>query len=152
MSTRVDDNRMKTFIPKVEEGDDKKWWVVDLDGKILGRSATKLATVLRGKDKPTFTPHMDMGDHIVVINCEKVRVTGDKTEELKYYRYSGYPGGLHVTDYDKMMLKHPERIIEHAVKGMLPKTKLGRKLIKKLHIYAGPDHPHTAQDPEKMEV
>ncbi|MBN4076105.1 50S ribosomal protein L13 [Gemmatimonas aurantiaca] len=151
MSSKANDNRNKTFIPK-DDPDNKKWWVIDLAGKTLGRTATHMATILRGKNKPTFTPHMDIGDHIVVINCEKVKVTGRKTEEIKYYRYSGYPGGLHVTDFDTMLERHPERIIEHAVKGMLPKTKLGRKMIKKLHIYAGPDHPHQAQNPEALEV
>jgi large subunit ribosomal protein L13 len=95
---------------------------------------------------------LDVGDHVVVINCEKVKVTGRKTEEIKYYRFAGYPGGLNVTDFDTMLARHPERVIEHAVKGMLPKTKLGRKMIKKLHVYAGSDHPHAAQQPEALEV
>lgn len=151
MSSKANDNRMKTFLPKVDPNA-AKWWVVDLDGKTLGRTATKLATILRGKNKPTYTPHLDVGDHVVVINAEKVKVTGRKTEEIKYYKFSGYPGGLHVTDFNTMMAKHPERIIERSVRGMLPKTKLGRKMIKKLHVYAGPDHPHAPQNPEALEV
>lgn len=142
----------RTFIPKAQDPDSVKWWLVDLDGAILGRTATKVADVLRGKNKPIFTPHMDTGDHVVIINAEKVRVTGAKTDEIKYYRYSGYPGGLHVVDFESMRKKHPDRIIKHAVRGMLPKTKLGRKIIKKLHVYSGPEHPHTSQNPEALAI
>lgn len=141
---------VKTFIPKKRDPDAVKWWLVDLDGVILGRTATKVADVLRGKNKPIFTPHMDTGDHVVVINAEKVRVTGAKAKQIKYYRYSGYPGGLHKVDFESMREKHPERIIQHAVRGMLPKTKLGRKIIKKLHVYPGPEHPHVSQKPEAL--
>lgn len=141
----------KTFIPTVDSNG-AKWWLVDMDGVILGRSATKLADVLRGKNKPIFTPHMDTGDHVIVINAKKVRVTGKKSEQMIYYNYSGYPGGLKKTSYEKMLSTYPERIIEHAVRGMLPKSKLGKKIIKKLHVYAGSDHPHQAQDPETLAV
>lgn len=143
------DKLAKTFIPKVDP-DGAKWWLIDLDGKILGRTATKVADVLRGKNKPIFTPHLDTGDHVVVINAEKVKVTGAKTSAIKYYRYSGYPGGLHKVDYDRMLAKHPERIIEHAVKGMLPKNKLGKNIFKKLHVYSGSHHPHSSQSPQVL--
>lgn len=142
----------RTFLPQKANPDTVKWWLVDLDGAILGRTATKVADVLRGKNKPIFAPHMDTGDHVVVINAEKVRVTGRKTEEIKYYRYSGYPGGLHKVDFERMREKHPERIIEHAVRGMLPKTKLGRKIFKKLHVYSGSEHPHSSQKPEALAI
>lgn len=149
MSSTSATSKTKTFIPTVDPNR-AKWWVVDMEGKILGRTVTKVADVLRGKNKPTFTPHLDTGDHVVVINAEKVQVTGRKTGEIKYYKFSGYPGGLKVTDFEEMRAKHPERIIESAVRGMLPKTKLGRKMIKKLHVYAGPDHPHQPQNPEPL--
>jgi len=139
----------KTFLPKVDSNN-AKWWVVDLDGVTLGRVATKVADVLHGKNKPIYTPHLDVGDHVVVINADKVKVSGNKEQDVKYYRYSGYPGGLTEISMEKMRQKHPERIFEHAVRGMLPKTRLGRKMFKKLHVYAGPEHPHSAQRPEKM--
>lgn len=151
-TSKVAPETAKTFLPKQIDPNSVKWWVVDLDGAILGRTATKVADVLRGKNKPIFTPHMDTGDHVVVINAEKVRVTGSKTEEIKYYRYSGYPGGLHKVDFERMRERHPERIIEHAVRGMLPKTKLGKKIIKKLHVYRGAEHPHVSQKPEALAI
>jgi large subunit ribosomal protein L13 len=143
---------MKTFIPKVDPTQ-RKWYVVDLEGQILGRAAIKVANVLRGKNKPIFTPHLDTGENVVVINAEKVRVTGNsKMLQMAYYRYSGYPGGLSKTTLEEMLQKHPERVFENAVRKMMPKNKLGRKMIKKLHVYAGPDHPHQAQKPEALTV
>jgi large subunit ribosomal protein L13 len=141
---------MKTWTPKP---DDIKpdWYVVDADDKILGRLATKIATRLRGKHKPEFAPHMDMGDFVVVVNAEKIKVTGRKLDQKRYYRYSGYVGGLKETDLRTMLERKPTEVIRHAVRGMLPKNRLGRKMIKKLKIYAGPDHPHSAQQPKSLE-
>ena len=127
---------------------DPKWYLVDADGQILGRFASKLADRLRGKDKPTFTPHTDGGDFVVVINAEKVAVTGSKYDKKTYYRHSQYPGGLKETTFKEMINKKPEEIIRLAVKGMLPKNKLSNQIIKKLKIYAGSDHPHDSQQPE----
>ena len=127
---------------------DPKWYVVDADGQILGRFASKLADRLRGKDKPTFTPHTDGGDFVVVINAEKVAVTGSKYDKKTYYRHSQYPGGLKETTFKEMIDKKPEEVIRLAVKGMLPKNKLSNQIIKKLKIYAGSDHPHVSQQPE----
>ncbi len=141
---------MKTFIPKVDPNS-RKWWVLDLEGKVLGRAAVKVATMLRGKDKPIFTPHLDTGDHIVVVNAENVRLSGkNKPVQMKYYRYSGYPGGLKQATFSQMLQKKPEEVFRLAVRRMLPKNRLGRKMIKKLHVYSGPDHPHKAQKPEKL--
>ena len=126
---------------------DPKWYVVDADGQILGRFASKLADRLRGKDKPTFTPHTDGGDFVVVINAEKVAVTGSKYDKKTYYRHSQYPGGLKETTFKEMIDKKPEEVIRLAVKGMLPKNKLSNQIIKKLKIYAGSDHPHDSQQP-----
>ncbi len=143
---------MKTFIPKVDPNN-RKWWVLDLDDVILGRAAIKVANVLRGKDKPIFTPHLDTGDHVVVINAEKVRVTGkNKPDQLRYYRYSGYPGGLRTTTFSELMDKKPEEAFRLAVKRMLPKNRLGRKMLKKLHVYAGASHGHQAQKPETLKL
>jgi large subunit ribosomal protein L13 len=143
---------MKTFIPKVDPNN-RKWWVVDLNDEILGRAAVKVANVLRGKDKPIFTPHLDTGDHVVVLNAEKVRITGaNKPRQMSYYRYSGYPGGLNTTTFEKMIQKQPEEVFRLAVRRMLPKNRLGRKMIKKLHIYAGDNHPHKAQKPEELKI
>ncbi len=143
---------MKTYIPKVDPHN-KKWWVLDLDGVILGRAAVKVANVLRGKDKPIFTPHLDTGDHVVIVNARNVKVTGKlKPRQMKYYRYSGYPGGLHETTFEKMMLKRPEEVFRLAVKRMLPKNRLGRKMFKKLHVYADTQHPHKAQNPEILKL
>ena len=137
----------KTYSPKASEIE-RRWWLVDAEGQTLGRLASVLATKLRGKDKPMFAPHMDCGDFVVVINAEKVDVTGRKLEQKMYYRHSGYPGGLTTTPLAKEMEKHPDRVIEKAVRGMLPKNSLGEHMIKKLKVYAGAEHPHTSQQPQ----
>ena len=131
---------------------ERKWLLVDADGVTLGRLATKVAMILRGKDKPQFTPHTDTGDFVVVVNADKVVLTGNKAASKRYYRHSGYLGGLKSESYEEAMAKHPERVIEHAVKGMLPKTTLGRQQLRKLKVYAGPEHPHQAQNPVKIEL
>ena len=131
---------------------DRSWYVVDAESKVLGRLATRVADVLRGKHKPIFTPYVDAGDFVVIINAEKVHLTGTKMENKKYYRHSGYPGGLKVTTPAELLRKNPEAIIMNAVKGMLPKTKLGRQQLKKLKVYAGKDHPHQAQQPSELKV
>ena len=141
---------MKSFIAKPAEVE-RKWYVVDADGKTLGRLASEVASVLRGKNKPTFTPHVDCGDYVIVINAEKVAVTGKKRNEKIYKKHTGYPGGLREITFDKLQQKKPEEIIRHAVKGMLPDGKLGRQMFKKLKVYAGPEHNHAAQKPEKLE-
>ena len=140
-----------TFIAKTAEIE-RKWYVVDAEGAVLGRLATQVAAILRGKHKATFTPNMDMGDYVIVVNADKVRLTGNKENQKEYKRYSGYTGGLKITSYKDMMNKHPERIVEHAVVGMLPHNKLGRQMAKKLRVVAGPDHNHEAQMPEKLEL
>jgi large subunit ribosomal protein L13 len=138
---------MKTYSARA--GDiERRWLVVDAQGKTLGRLATHIATVLRGKHKPVFTPHMDTGDHVVVINAREVVLTGGKPELKRYFHHTLYPGGARWTSYRDMMEKHPDRVITHAVRGMLPKTKLGRAVIKKLKVYPGAEHPHGAQQPE----
>jgi large subunit ribosomal protein L13 len=142
---------MTTFDAKKGEVD-RSWYVVDAESKVLGRLATRVADVLRGKHKPIFTPYVDAGDFVVVINAEKVHLTGTKMENKKYYRHSGYPGGLKVTTPAELLRKKPEAIIMNAVKGMLPKTKLGRQQLKKLKVYAGKDHPHQAQQPNELKV
>ncbi|RKX29149.1 MAG: 50S ribosomal protein L13 [Candidatus Zixiibacteriota bacterium] len=143
---------MKTFIPKVDKSN-RKWWVVDLQDVILGRAAVKVADILRGKNKPIFTPHLDTGDHVVVVNARNLRVTGkNKPVQMKYYRYSGYPGGLNETTFEKMMQKRPEEVFRSAVRRMLPKNRLGRKMFKKLHVYADAKHPHKAQKPETLKI
>lgn len=143
---------MKTFIPKIDPAN-RKWHVIDLDGVILGRAAVKVADILRGKNKPIFTPHLDTGDHVVVINAEKVRVNGkNKPDNLRYYSYSGYPGGLRTTTFSEMLQKKPEEVFRMAVKRMLPKNRLGRKMFKKLHVYAGDQHPHVSQKPEELKL
>ncbi len=144
---------MKTFIPKVEDvKKQQKWYLIDLEGKTLGRAAGEVANILRGKNKPIFCPHMDTGDYVVAVNASKIKLTGKKTEYKKYYRYSGYPGGMHMTTYERMLEKNPAYIFEHAVKGMIPKNRLGRKIIKKLHIYADDKHPHSAQTPTEWKL
>lgn len=130
---------------------ERKWYVVDAEGKTLGRLAAEVAKVLRGKNKPTFTPHVDTGDHVIVINAEKVRFTGKKLEQKTYFRHSGYPGGSTFVTLGNMLAKHPERIVEMAVRGMLPKNKLGAQIYRKLNVYAGPEYPHAAQKPEVLE-
>ncbi|MDZ7336976.1 MAG: 50S ribosomal protein L13 [candidate division KSB1 bacterium] len=142
---------MKTFVPK-QKHVQQKWYVVDATDQILGRLASRIAAVLRGKHKPIFTPHLDTGDFVVVVNAAKVKVTGKKTEQKRYYRYTGYPGGLRVEEYRKLIQERPERVLRHAVWGMLPHNSLGRKLLKKLKIYPGAEHPHQAQQPEPLAV
>ncbi|MDP6313997.1 MAG: 50S ribosomal protein L13 [Arenicellales bacterium] len=142
---------MKTFSAKPESVR-RDWYVVDATDKVLGRLATEVARRLRGKHKPEYTPHVDTGDHIIVINAGKVRVTGNKAEAKTYYRHSGYPGGLKEITFARQMEEHPERIIESAVKGMLPKNPLGRAMFTKLRVYAGTEHKHVAQQPKTLEV
>jgi large subunit ribosomal protein L13 len=142
---------MKTFVAKEQEVR-KKWYLVDAENKIVGRLATQIAMRLRGKHKPIFTPHADTGDFIVVINADKVSLTGRKWERKTYYRYSGYVGGLKEISAGNLREKKPEDILRFAVKGMLPKNSLGRRQLKKLKIYAGPEHPHQAQQPENLEI
>jgi len=141
---------MKSFIAKPHEVE-KKWYVIDAEGRTLGRLATEAASILRGKRKPIYTPHVDTGDYVIVINAEKVEVTGKKRKEKVYTRYTGYPGGLREITFDKLQAKKPEEIIRHAIKGMMPEGRLGRQMYKKLKVYAGPNHVHTAQKPEVWE-
>ena len=143
--------QQKTYLAKPEEVE-KKWYVVDASGKTLGRLATKIATILMGKHKPIYTPHVDTGDYVIVVNAEKIKLTGKKWDQKKYYRHSGYPGGLKVVTARQLLQKHPEKLIFLAVKRMLPKNKLGRKMLRKLKVYAGPEHPHQAQKPETLEL
>jgi len=142
---------MKTFSAKTHEVQ-RDWFVVDADNKVLGRLASEIARRLRGKHKPEFTPHVDTGDYIVVVNASKLRVTGNKGVDKKYYRHSGYPGGIYETTFSKMQERFPGRALEKAVKGMLPKGPLGYAMIKKMKIYAGADHPHEAQQPKPLEI
>ncbi|MBN1847864.1 MAG: 50S ribosomal protein L13 [Deltaproteobacteria bacterium] len=142
---------MKTYVAKEQEVE-RKWYVVDADQKVLGRLATQIAMRLRGKHKPIFTPHADVGDFIVVVNAEKVTMTGSKWDQKFYYRHSGYMGGLKQISARKLLEKKPEEILRFAVKRMLPKNSLGRRQLKKLKIYAGADHPHQAQQPENLEI
>jgi large subunit ribosomal protein L13 len=142
---------MKTYTPNVRDVH-RRWWVVDAEGQVLGRLATRVATVLRGKHKPMYAPHLDTGDYVVVINAAKVRLTGRKPEEKRYFRHSGYMGGERFVPITTMLQRHPERVVELAVKGMLPKTNLGRLMRKKLKVYAGPVHPHAAQAPRVLEI
>jgi len=137
---------MRTYIPKPDQID-RQWLVVDASNQTLGRLASEIARLLRGKHKASFTPHLDTGDFVVVVNAKRIRLTGKKLDEKKYYRHSGYPGGLRVETAREMLAKHPERVIRAAVWGMLPKNRLGRKLLGKLKVYAGPEHPHAAQQP-----
>ena len=143
-------NLQKTFSIKASEID-KKWRLIDADGKVLGRLASDIALILRGKTKPTFTPHMDMGDNVIVINAEKVVLTGNKSQDKEYFKHTEYPGGKRFTNIKKVMSEDPAFIIRHAVKGMLPKNRLSRALLNNLKIYAGSEHPHAAQKPEIME-
>ena len=142
---------MKTFSAKSHEVQ-RGWYIVDATGKVLGRVATEIARRLRGKHKPEFTPHVDTGDYIVVVNADKLRVTGNKNKDKLYHRHSGYPGGLFTTSFEKMQAKHPERVLRLAVKGMLPKGPLGYAMIKKMKIYAGAEHPHSAQQPKTLQI
>lgn len=141
----------KTFLPK-KEAIDRKWWLVDADGQVLGRLATLLADKLRGKGKSQYTPFFDTGDFVVVVNAKKIKLTGNKEAQKMYYRHSGYMGGLTEITYERMKATHPERIITHAVRGMLPKNKLNRKILKKLKVYAGSEHRHKAQKPETLKI
>lgn len=142
---------MKSFMasPSTVE---RKWYVVDAEGKTLGRLASEVANVLRGKNKPIYTPHIDTGDYVIVVNAEKIKVTGKKLEQKIYYHHSDYVGGMKETTLKEMMQKKPEFVITHAVKGMLPKGPLGRQMLKKLHVYAGPEHNHAAQKPETLDI
>ena len=142
---------MKTFIPKVDSNN-RNWYVVDLQDVILGRAAVQVADILRGKNKPIFTPHLDTGDHVVVVNAAGVKVSGSKRIQKKYYRYTGYPGGLRTRNFTEQMQKNSADVFVKAVRGMLPKNRLGRKMIKKLHVYSGAEHPHQAQKPEKLDI
>lgn len=150
-SRKRKETAVKTYSAKPGEVE-RKWYLIDADGVILGRLATKVAQILRGKNKPQFTPHVDTGDFVVIINADKVRLTGNKQQSKEYYTHSGFPGGLKSETFEEAIAKHPERVIEHAVKGMLPKTTLGRAQGLKLKVYAGPEHPHAAQQPEKIEM
>ena len=140
---------MKTYMPNPSQVE-RKWYVVDAEGKTLGRLASEVAKVLRGKNKAIFTPHADCGDYVIVVNAEKITVTGKKLDQKMYYHHSDYVGGMKETNLKDMLAKHPDRVIEHAVKGMLPKGPLGREMYKKLFVYAGPDHKHAAQKPEEL--
>ena len=142
---------MKTYSAKAGEVQ-QDWYLVDASDKVLGRLATEIAHRLRGKHKPEFTPHMDTGDNIVVINAEKIKVTGGKMEGKIYYRHSGYPGGLKSQTFRELMEKHPERALNNAVKGMIPRGPLGRAVLKKLRVYAGPEHPHAAQQLKQLDI
>jgi large subunit ribosomal protein L13 len=142
---------MKTFMANAANVE-RKWYVVDAEGKTLGRLAAEVAKVLRGKHKPTFTPHVDTGDHVVVINADKIQLTGKKLVQKTYFRHSGYVGGTTFTTAGKMLADKPERVIELAVKGMLPKNRLGRQMYTKLKVYRGAEHPHAAQKPEVLEI
>ena len=142
---------MSSYVQKPHEVK-RKWYLVDATDKTLGRLSSKIASMLRGKHKPIFTPHVDCGDYVVVINAEKVKVTGKKLEDKEYKRHSGYPGGLKTVTLEKMLEEKPEDVMIHAVKGMLPKGKLGRQMLKKLRVYKGAEHDHSAQKPEKLEI
>jgi large subunit ribosomal protein L13 len=142
---------MKTYVA-TPDSRERNWLVVDATGKTLGRLATQLADVLRGKRKPEYTPHVDVGDFVIVINAELISVTGNKRQEKRYYRHSGYPGGLRSRTLEEMLARRPEEVIRLAVKGMLPRNRLARTQLRKLKVYAGPDHPHAAQKPEPLEV
>lgn len=142
---------MKTVSTRPQDVD-HSWFVVDAEDKTLGRLATEVALRLRGKHKPEYTPHVDTGDYIVVVNADKIRVTGNKFNDKMYYRHSGYPGGIKEMNFKDMQERHPERILEKAVKGMLPKNPLGRAMFKKLKVYAGAEHPHAAQQPQPLEI
>ncbi|HID31664.1 MAG TPA: 50S ribosomal protein L13 [Desulfobacterales bacterium] len=142
---------MKTY--SVKKGEiTREWFVVDAEGKTLGRLASEIAKILKGKHKPIYTPHLDVGDYVIVINADKVRVTGKKLQQKIYYRHSGYPGGLKSMPLAEMLRRHPTRVLELAVRGMLPKNRLGRAMIKKLKVYASPTHPHQAQRRKKLEL
>lgn len=140
---------MKTFSPK-QSDIKRKWYLVDANNQVLGRLASQVAHILRGKHKTVFAPHVDAGDHVVIINADKIRVTGKKASQKRYTHYTGYPGGLRETSFESLLARHPERILEHAIRGMLPHNRLGRQMIKKLKVYRGEAHPHTSQNPEEL--
>jgi len=142
---------VKTYVVN-QEDITRKWFVVDADGKTLGRLASAIAQILRGKHKPTYSPHLDVGDYVVVVNAERIAVTGRKMDQKMYYRHTGYPGGIRESNLRDLLARHPTYAVKYAVRGMLPKNRLGRKMIKKLKIYAGPEHPHQAQQPEVLEL
>ena len=142
---------MRTYSPKPADIQ-RVWYEVDADGAVLGRLASEVAKVLRGKHKAVFAPHLDTGDHVIVVNVAKIHMTAGKAEKKFHYRHSGYPGGLRAVSYSSLMESHPERAVEKAVRGMLPKNALGRKTLRKLKVYAGPDHPHQAQQPKPYEI
>ena len=142
---------MRTYTPK--PGDvERQWHVIDANDVVLGRLATQAATLLRGKHKPVFAPHVDTGDFVIIINADKVALTGNKREQKLAYRHSGYPGGLRATGYTKLLDENPEKAVEKAIRGMLPKTTLGRQMLRKLKVYAGPEHPHSAQQPQPFQI
>jgi large subunit ribosomal protein L13 len=144
---------MRTYVPKPADVErERRWYVVDADGKTLGRLASQVAAILRGKNKPIFIPFLDTGDHVIIVNADKIVVTGRKQDQKIYWRHSGYPGGLKLTSFRKLMQTRPERAVERAVKGMLPHNRLGRAMAKKLKVYVGPAHPHEAQQPVKLEL
>lgn len=142
---------MKSYMAKTNEVD-RKWYVIDAEGKVLGRLASEISAILTGKNKPIYTPHVDTGDFVIIINAEKIKLTGNKLNQLNHYYHTGYPGGLKEVPYKRLIEEKPEKIIELAVKGMLPKNKIGRQMIKKLKVYAGPEHKHEAQQPELLEI
>jgi len=142
---------VRTYTPKASEIT-RSWYVVDAEGMVLGRLATEVASILRGKHKPTYTPHMDTGDHVIVINADKVVLTSNKGDKLFVHRHSGYPGGLRTKSYGQLMTEKPEEAVRRAVRGMIPKNRLGRQMIKKLKVYAGPVHPHASQMPQTLEI
>ena len=142
---------MKTYTPKAKEIE-RRWWIVDASDKVLGRLATEVARVLHGKHKPMYTPHLDTGDHVIVINASRVKLTGNKADQKEYFRHSGYMGGERFIPFRRMLATHPDRVIEMAVKGMMPKTALGKNMVKKLKVYRGTEHPHQGQKPELLEV
>ena len=142
---------MKTYYAKLNEVE-REWLLIDAEDQVLGRVASKAAHILKGKHKPQYTPHVDTGDFVVIVNADKIRISGVKSTSKEYYRHSGYPGGLKCETFQEAMEKHPERVIEHAVKGMLPKNTLGRAMAKKLKVYAGAEHPHMAQKPREIKM
>jgi large subunit ribosomal protein L13 len=141
----------KTYVTRNQDVQ-REWYVVDAAGQTLGRLAARVARILRGKHKPMYSPSVDTGDFVIVVNAEKIHVTGRKLDQKIYYRYSGYPGGLKEVTLRNLLQRYPARVIEHAVRGMLPKNRLGRQMFKKLKVYAGPDHPHAAQQPKQLEL
>lgn len=142
---------VKTYTPKESEIQ-RDWYIVDAEDAILGRVSSQIASILRGKHKPQFTPHLDAGDFVIVINAEKVRVTGAKEQQKLYYRHSRYPGGLRSMTFQEMIDRHPERAIQTAVRGMMPKNALGKRMLKKLRVFVGPEHPHSAQQPKPLDI